>query len=557
MEQQKWASKLLGLNYSIEYRPGKDNRVADALSRIPGQEEILELQLTAPLTIDREELAVQVAQDVVLQEIIKAVQEGREGTESYSVKDGLLMKDNRLIIPEKSPFIPALMRQFHDSTIGGHEGVLKTFKRMAREVLWKNMRSDITEFIKACAICQQNKYSTLSPAGLLSPLPIPQQVWTDISLDFIEGLPFSKGFDVILVVVDRLTKYAHFIPLKHPFTAKTVAETFVKEVVKLHGFPETMVSDRDRVFLSLFWSALFKSQGTALHKSTAYHPQSDGQTEVVNRCLEAYLRYFAGRKPSSWVQWLPWAEYWYNTSHHSATNTTPFKALYGRDPPRLLRFGDVPTANAEVEEMIKGRDELLQELRDNLATAQARMQASANKKRRDVEFEVGTWVYLKLRPYRQTSVAYRRAEKLAPRFFGPYLIEKRVGKVAYKLVLPAHSLIHPVFHVSQLKLAVEPNTKVQELPLILSSSLEWNAEPEELVSIRRSVDGKQTEVLVKWSGLPEFENTWEPLQRLKEQFPHCQLEDKLVLLREGIDKLAVPLAFVQKRRRSQRVKKSG
>lgn len=531
VEQQKWASKLLGLNYSIEYRPGKDNGVADALSRIPEKEEMFELQLTAPLTLDKEELARQLTQDAVLKNIMDAVRDGVAGTEGYSVKDGLLFKDSRLVIPEKSPFIPALLKQFHDSNIGGHEGVLKTFKRMIREVLWKGMRTDITEFIKACAVCQQNKYSTLSPAGLLTPLPIPQQVWTDISLDFVEGLPFSKGFDAILVVVDRLTKYAHFIPLRHPFTAKSVAETFVKEVVKLHGFPETMVSDRDKVFLSQFWSSLFKAQGTALHKSTSYHPQSDGQTEVVNRCLEAYLRCFAGRKPSSWAQWLPWAEYWYNTSHHSATNTTPFKALYGRDPPKLLRFGDVPTANAEVEELIKGRDQLLQELRDNLVTAQARMQASANKKRRDVEFEVGMWVYLKLRPYRQSSVATRRAEKLAPRFFGPYRVEKRVGKVAYKLSLPAHSLIHPVFHVSQLKLAVEPNTKVQELPLILSSTMEWNAEPEDLLSIRKSLKGQQAEVLVKWSGLPEFENSWEPLQSLMEQFPHCQLEDKLSLLR--------------------------
>lgn len=307
----------------------------------------------------------------------------------------------------------------------------------------------------------------------------------------------------------------------------------MREVIKLHGFPETMVSDRDRVFLSQFWTALFKSQGTALHKSTVYHPQSDGQTEVVNHCLKAYLRCFAGRKPSTWAQWLPWAEYWYNTSHHSATSTTPFKALYRRDPPKMLRFGDILTANAEVEEI--------------LATAQARMQASANKKRRDVEFEVGAWVYLKLRPYRQMSVVYRRAEKLAPRYFGPYQVVKRIGKVTYKLVLPEHSLIHPVFHVSQLKLAIEPNAQVQELPLILSSSFEWNAEPDELLSIRRSQNGQQTEVLVKWSGLPEFENLWEPLKRLQEQFPHSQLEDKLALLREGIDKLAVPLEFVQKR----------
>lgn len=128
--------------------------------------------------------------------------------------------------------------------------------------------------------------------------------------------------------------------------------------------------------MSKFWTTLFQSQGTTLHKSTPYHLQSDGQTEVDNRCLEAYLRCFTGRKPSSWSQWLPWAEYWYNTSHHSSSKTTPFRALYGRDPSRLLRFGDIPAANAEVEMLIQSRDALLQELRDNLVTAQARMQAA-------------------------------------------------------------------------------------------------------------------------------------------------------------------------------------
>lgn len=319
-------------------------------------QKFLEFQLTAPLSIDMDELALQVEKDDTLQRIIRGVLEGDKEFEGYTVEKGVLFKDNRLVIPAKSAFIPALLNQFHASVIGGHEGVLKTFKRMAREVYWPGMRSEITEFIKACEICQKNKYSTLSPEGLLMPLPIPTQVWADSSLDFVEGLPLSKGFDVILVVVDRLTKYAHFLPLKHPFTAKTVADVFVKEIIKLHGFPETMVSDCEKVFLSHFWSALFKSQGTDLHKSTAYHPQSDGQTEVVNRCVKAYLRCFAGRKPSSWSQWLPWAEYWYNTSHHYSSNTTPFKALYGRDPPMLLRFGDIPTGNAEVEVLIQNRD---------------------------------------------------------------------------------------------------------------------------------------------------------------------------------------------------------
>lgn len=206
VEQQKWASKLWGLNYTIEYRPGKENRVADALSRqhrvAKELTELHEFQLTASLSIDLDELALQVEKDEELQSIIKALKTEKEAPEGYYLKKGHLFNNGRLVITEKSPFIPSLMKQFHDSAIGGHEVVLKTFKRMAKEVYWKGMHGDVTEFIKACEVCQKNKYSTLTPAGLLSPLPIPLQVWSDISLDFVEGLQLSRGFDVIMVLFD-------------------------------------------------------------------------------------------------------------------------------------------------------------------------------------------------------------------------------------------------------------------------------------------------------------------------------------------------------------------
>ena len=150
------------------------------------------------------------------------------------------------------------------------------------------------------------------------------------------------------------------------------------------------------MFLSNLWSELFKIQGTVLKKSIAYHPQTDGQTEVVNRCLESFLRCFAGRRPTSWMQWLPWAKYWYNTFYHTASKMTPFKAVYGRDPPTLLRYGDTPSANGLVEELLKDRDGLLMELRENLEIAQNQMKKSPDKHQRDVEFKVDDWVYLKL-----------------------------------------------------------------------------------------------------------------------------------------------------------------
>ena len=239
--QQRWASKLTGLKYRIEYKPGVENKVADALSRRFPSETLATLTLTAPHTLDLQGLREEVSKNKELSELIKVWESGQNQDSYITVVDGLVYKKGCLFIPNGSPFIPKLLEQFHTSALGGHEGALKTFKRLCSEVYWRGMRRDTVNYIKSCQICQENKYSTLSPAGLRSPLPLPQQIWSDISLDFVEGLPTSKGFNCILVVVDRLSKYSHFLALKHPFTAKTVAEVFIREIVRLHGFPSSMV----------------------------------------------------------------------------------------------------------------------------------------------------------------------------------------------------------------------------------------------------------------------------------------------------------------------------
>jgi hypothetical protein len=194
-------------------------------------------------------------------------------------------------------------------------------------------------------VCQQAKAERIHTPGLLQPLPIPQGAWQDLTIDFMEGLPKSEGYNSILVLVDKFSKYPHFSPLKHPFTATKVAQVFLDNIVKLHGTPRSLVSDKDKVFTSNFWKALFSSLNTKLALTRAYHPQSDGQSERVNQCLEMYLRCAISDSPTQWKKWLPLAEFWYNSSYHSALKCSPFKALYGYElvfvaAPEVAKEGD-------------------------------------------------------------------------------------------------------------------------------------------------------------------------------------------------------------------------
>jgi hypothetical protein len=192
-------------------------------------------------------------------------------------------------------------------------------------------------------------------------------------MDFIEGLPKSDGYSVILVVVDRLTKFAHFLPVKHPYSAITIAKLFMDNVVKLHGLPQSIVTDRDTVFVSAFWKELFKLYKVQLNFSTAYHPQTDGQTERVNQCVEMYLRCAVQDSPKQWKAWLSLAELWYNSAFHSSLGCSPFKALYGHDPQLGAAPLLPPDASPSVTQIIEDRELHLQMLKQRLQQAQNRM----------------------------------------------------------------------------------------------------------------------------------------------------------------------------------------
>lgn len=316
---------------------------------------------------------------------------------------------------------------------------------------WSGLKTDVELFVKQCAVCQQAKSPKQYPSGLLHPLPVPAGAWQDLTMDFIEKLPRSEGYDTILVVVDRFTKYAHFFPLKHPFTAQGVAQIMVDSVIKLHGVPKTVVSDRDKIFTSVFWEHLFKLLDIKLALSTTYHPQTDGQSERVNQCLEMYLRCVVHSNPQKWKSWLSLAELWYNTTFHSSLGCSPFQALYGYEAFVL----GIPLVTGQEDkgavQFVQHRAEHIEMLKANLARAQQRYKHFADKKRVPREFQVGEHVLLKLQPYAQNSMVNRPCPEFAFKYFGPYTVTEKIGPAAYRLALPPEAQIHPVFHVSQLK----------------------------------------------------------------------------------------------------------
>ncbi|XP_072976099.1 uncharacterized protein [Typha angustifolia] len=462
------------------------------------------------------------AEDSDLVRLMEELRANPSSNPEHEERNGLVLEHGRIKVPRNEELRRLLMAHFHDTPIAGHEGVLRTYKRLAQNCTWTGMKTDVKKYVRECQICQRAKSEALKPSGLLQPLPIPERIWEDISMDFIEGLPEVRGQSVVFVVVDRLSKYAHFITLSHPFSAKRVAEIFVREVARLHGMPRTIVSDRDRIFISEFWSEFFRLQGTQINLSSAYHPETDGQTEVVNRGLEQYLRCFVADRPKDWVKFLPWAEWSYNTAHHSSIGMTPFEAVYGRTPPVLRAYDRLAaTDRTELDLELADRDETLRRLKTHLATAQNRMKQTHDKGRREREFEVDQLVFVRAQPYRQSTLRPILNQKLGYKYYGPYRVLQRIGPVAYRLDLPEGTRIHPVFHVSALKAKIGPNHVVgSTLPEPMEE--DGSTEPVRVLSRRRRRQGSrlETEVLIEWLGKPTDESTWELEADIMDRFPN-------------------------------------
>ena len=440
---------------------------------------------------------------------------------SFSFTNGLLRFKGRIYIGTKGLLRQHLLKLLHDSPQGGHSGIQATYYRMRLYFYWPSMLKQVQEFIQQCDVCQRNKAEHFPYPGLLQPIPIPKQAWELITMDFIEGLPLSNKANCILVIIDKFTKYAHFLPFSHPYTAVDIAKVYLNQVYKLHGASKSIISDRDKVFTGLVCLELMKLLGTTVQLSTAYHSETDGQSKRLNQCVEQYLRCMCFLKPKSWVNWLSLGEWWYNTSYHTAIGMTPFQAMYGYSPPGFSWDASSKAHVATVQALLKDREQLSRLMIDQLQKAQQRMKHYADRDRVDRQFQVGDEVYLKLQPYRHTSLALRKNLKLSSKYYGPYPVISRIGAVAYKLKLPDTSKLHPVFHVSLLKKKIgaqtvasiaPPETDVDGHPLVYPAA----------VLDKRIVKRNNqavTQLLVVWSNLGIENATWEDYTVLHSQFP--------------------------------------
>ncbi|GKB72272.1 ty3-gypsy retrotransposon protein [Tanacetum coccineum] len=323
----KWLPKLMGFDYEIQFKNGVENVSADALSRIQNEAQLFSLFSNTPVNTELLKGIVAIwEEDTELKAKIQKLKQGEHVKNSYVWTNQQLRRKGKLVVGKNDALKTALMTYFHSGPVGGHVGVQATLHKLCSLFYWRKIRREVKQFVRECDVCQRCKPDVSSYPGLLQPLPIPNTVWSSISMDFVEGLPKSQGKNVIMVVVDRLSN---------------------------------IVCDRDKVFISLFWKGLFKLLHIKLLMSTAYHTQTDGQTEVVNRSLECYLRCMCGEKPKEWSKWLSLAEWWYNTNYHTCLNTTPYEVLYGQTPPIHIPY---VSEESRVDKPLFAREEVIQAL---------------------------------------------------------------------------------------------------------------------------------------------------------------------------------------------------
>jgi len=423
---------------------------ADGLSRRPDWEDGVERDNEEQTLVKREWLEARAAEvsEVVIDgvdildrirkseakddEVVKAVEEMKRARvkvlrdEEWREHEGLMLKEGKVYVPKDEKLRAEVIRLHHDMPVEGHGGQWKTTELVTRNFWWPGVSREVKQYVEGCNACQRNKNRTQAPAGKLMPNSILEKPWSHILADFIMKLPLAQGYDLILVVVDRLTKMAHFIPTTEKTTAGELARLFRDNVWKLHGLPESIILDRGPQFAAGVMRELNAMLGIDSKLSTVFHPQTDGQTERMNQELEQYLRMFIDHRQEQWPEWLGTAEFAYNNKVQTSTKVSPFKANNGQDPRmgfELRKKGKFEEANKFVKRM----QEIQGEVKAALSKAQEDMKKYADRHRGEVEeYRVGDLVLLSTKDLKYQMVG-RRMEKLTERFVGPYKVKSIVS----------------------------------------------------------------------------------------------------------------------------------
>ncbi|GJZ53244.1 putative reverse transcriptase domain-containing protein [Tanacetum coccineum] len=382
------------------------------------------------------------------------------------------------------------MDEAHTSRYLVHLGADKMYYDLRDLYWWPGMKRDIAEYVSRCLTCSKIKAEHQKPSGLLQQPEIPEWKWEKITMDLVTKLPrSSSGYDAIWVIVDRLTKSAHFLPIREDYKTEKLARIYINEIVARHGVPVSIISDRDGRFASHLWQALQKALGTKLHMSTAYHPETDGQSERTIQTLEDMLRACVMDFGGSWDTHLPLVEFSYNNSYHTSIKCAPFEALYGQKCRSPVIWTEVGESQLIGPEIVQETTEKIIQIKERLKTARSRQKSYADKRRKPLEFKVGDRVLLKVSPWKGVKL----------------------------------SCIHDTFHVSNLtKCLAESDVQVPLEEIEIDENLRCVEEPIEIVE-RDVKNLKRRRILlvkVRWNSRQGLEFTWEHEDQFQKKYPH-------------------------------------
>ncbi|GJV94523.1 putative reverse transcriptase domain-containing protein [Tanacetum coccineum] len=524
MRQRSWLELLSDYDCEIRYHPWKAKVVADVWSRKERSKllRVRALVMTIGLNLPKHILSAQSKarkEENFINEDLHGMINKLEPR-----SDRTLCLNNRSWVPCFGDLRALIMHESHKSKYFIHPRSDKMYQDLRRLYWWPNMKAEIATYVSKCLTCAKVKIEYQKPSGLLVQPEILQWKWENITMDFVTKLPkTATGQDTIWVIVDRLTKSAHFLHMREDDTLEKLTRQYIKEVVSNHGVPFFIIADRDGKFTSHFWKSLNKALGTRLDMSTAYHPETDGQNERTIQTLEDMLRACVLDFGKGWDRHLPLVKFSYNNSYHTSIKAAPFEALYRRKCRSPIPWAEVGDSQLTGPEIIHETTKKIVQIKSRIQDALDRQKSYANVRRKPLEFQVGDKVMLKVSPWKGV-IRFGKRGKLNPRYIGPFKIIAKVGTVAYRLeLLEKLSRVHSTFHVSKIKKCLVDEPLAIPLDEIqVDDKLNFIEEPAEIIDceVKRLKQSRISIVKVRWNSRRGPEFTWEREDQMQKKYPH-------------------------------------